>query len=158
MSSGPTLPMRHAPLLLECHHGCNEDDDLVVLAVSGSGAAYIWNLNASSEDEIRPTKITVKTTNKENSESSKKKRASIIASRLQPLGDDKQIKALVTYGSIDHPQFSFISVSNSGENIVLNVVDETDSVQQQDSPSGKGLMYSFMFLVYASCTLLFASF
>lgn len=138
-SSGPTLPMRRPPLVFECHHGCNEEDDLVVLAVSGLGAVYIWNLGASSEDEIQPTKITVKT-NKENSESSKRKRASIIASRLQPFGEDKQMKALVTYGSVDHPQFNVLNISNSGENIVLNAGDDTDSVQQHDSPSGKGLI------------------
>ncbi|KAK7255280.1 hypothetical protein RIF29_28687 [Crotalaria pallida] len=131
--SGPTLPMRHSPLVFECHHGCNEEDDLAVVAVSGSGAAYIWNLSLSSEDEIRPTKITVKI-NKQNNESSKKKHSSIIASRLQPFGEDKQMKALVAYGSVDHPQFTILNISNSGENIVLNAGDEIDSVQQHDSP------------------------
>ncbi|KAK7272925.1 hypothetical protein RIF29_13967 [Crotalaria pallida] len=94
--SGPTLCMRHSPLVFECHHGCNEEDDLAVVAVLGSGAACIWNLSLSSEDEIRPTKITVKI-NKQNNESSKKTHSSIIASRLQPFGEDKQMKALVAY-------------------------------------------------------------
>ncbi|OIW19882.1 hypothetical protein TanjilG_27273 [Lupinus angustifolius] len=138
VTSGPTLPIRHSPLFFECHHGYNEEDDLVVLAVLGSGTSYVWHLSASSEEEIQPTKITVKA-DKENSESSKKKRGSIIASRLQPLGEDKQMKALVAYGSVDHPRFSVLGISNSGENIVLNAGDETDSVQQNDSPSGKAV-------------------
>ncbi|XP_061365055.1 uncharacterized protein LOC133308451 isoform X2 [Gastrolobium bilobum] len=137
VSTGPILTVRHPPLVLECQHGCNEDD-LVVLAVSRSGAAHIWNLNASSEDQIRQTKFTMKTkkveNDKEYSVSSKKKRCSIIASRLQPVGEDKQMKALVTYGSVDHPQFSVLDIINSGENILLNAGDETDSVQQHDSP------------------------
>ncbi|KAK7282415.1 hypothetical protein RIF29_11161 [Crotalaria pallida] len=131
--SGPTLCMRHSPLVFECHHGCNEEDDLAVVAVSGSGAACIWNLSLSSEDEIRPTKITVKI-NKQNNESSKKTHSSIIASRLQPFGEDKQMKALVAYGSVDHPQFTIFNISNSGENIVLNAGDEIDYVQQDGSP------------------------
>ncbi|CAL0308779.1 unnamed protein product [Lupinus luteus] len=136
VTSGPTLPVRHSPLFFECHHGYNEEDDLVVLAVSGSSTTYVWHLSAFSEEVIQPTKITVKA-DKENSESSKKKRGSIIASRLQPLGEDKQLKALVVYGSVDHPRFSVLDISNSGENIVLNAGDETDSVQQHDSPSEK---------------------
>ncbi|KAL3008420.1 hypothetical protein AAZX31_07G030800 [Glycine max] len=139
---GPTLPIRHPPLILDCHSGCNKED-VVVLAVTGRGSAYTWNLNASSEDQIQPTKLTTKTkiveTEKENGVSSKKRHASIIASRLQPVEEDKQIKALVTYGSVDHPQFSVLNISNSGENIVLYVGDETDSVQQHDSPSGKAI-------------------
>ncbi|KAE9616132.1 hypothetical protein Lal_00017705 [Lupinus albus] len=138
VTSGPTLPTRHSPLFIECHHGYNEEDDLVVLAVSGSGTTYVWHLSTSSEEGIQPTKITVKA-DKENSESSKKKRGSIIASRLQPLGEDKHLKALVAYGSVDHPRFSVLDISDSGENIVLNAGDETDSVQQHDSHSGKDL-------------------
>ncbi|CAL0325964.1 unnamed protein product [Lupinus luteus] len=131
---GPTLSMRHSPLFFECHRGFNEDD-LVVFAVSGSGTTYVWNLSASSEGEIQPTKITVKAV-KENSESSKKRRNSIIAFRIQSFEEDKQIKALVAYGSVDHPQFSVLNISNSGgENIALNVRDETNSDQQHDNPS-----------------------
>ncbi|XP_057454205.1 uncharacterized protein LOC130745828 isoform X2 [Lotus japonicus] len=143
VSSGPTLPVRHSPLVFECHRGCNKEDDLAVLAVTGSGAAFMWNLNlkASSEDQIKPTKVTAKMkkveTNMENSESSKKRRTPIIASRLQPVGEDKQIKALVTYGSIDHPHFTVLNVGNSGEDIVLDVGEESDSVQKHDNPSNK---------------------
>ena len=84
----------------------------------------------------------------------KKRHTLIIASRLQPVEENKQMKALVTYGSVDHPQFSILNISNSGENIVLYVGDETDSVQQHDSPSGKGLINSFL----AFLTVLFPFF
>ncbi|PNX94897.1 WD repeat-containing protein 43-like, partial [Trifolium pratense] len=139
VSSGPKLPFKHAPLVLDCHLGCNEEDDLVVSAVMSSGGAYIWkNLNASSEDQVHRTKITLKT---ENGESSKKMRTSIIASRFQSTGEDKQMKALVTYGSVDHPQFTVLNISDLGEDVVLNVGDELDSIQKHDSPSKKGQIY-----------------
>ncbi|CAJ1951243.1 unnamed protein product [Sphenostylis stenocarpa] len=141
---GPTLPTRHHPLVLDCHCGFNKEEDIIVLAVTGRGSTYIWNLNSFSEDQIQPTKLTTKTkiaeTDKENrGGSSKKRHTSIIASRLQPVEEDKQIKALVAYGSVDHPQISVLSISNSGETIVLNVEDDTDSVHQHDTPSGKAI-------------------
>ncbi|XP_058728938.1 uncharacterized protein LOC131601184 isoform X2 [Vicia villosa] len=141
LSTGPTLSSRHAPLVLDCHLVGNEEDDLVVSAVTSSGT-YIWkNLNASSEDQVHRTKITSKIekveSEKENSESSKKKRTSIIASRFQSTGEDGQIKALVTYGSADHPKFTVLNISDLGENVVLNVGDEPDSIQKLDSPSKK---------------------
>lgn len=137
-------------MVLDCHHGLNKEDDLAVLAVTGSGATYVWkNLNASSEDQIEPTKFTMKTgkveNDKENSESSKKRRTSIIASRLQPVGEDQQLKAVVTYGSVDHPQFNVLNINDLGENMVLNVGDEPDSVQNHDSPSKEGWIYLLYF-------------
>ncbi|QCE02094.1 WD repeat-containing protein 43 [Vigna unguiculata] len=143
VSRGPTLPIRHPPVALDCRCGYNKEEVTVLLAVSGRGSAYIWNLNAFSEDQIQPTKLTTKTkiveTDKENGGSSKKRQTSIIASRLQPIEEDKQVKALVTYCSVDHPQFSVVNINNSGETIVLNVEDETDSVHQHDSPSSKAI-------------------
>ena len=100
------------------------------------------------------TETKIVETDKENGVSSKKRHTLIIASRLQPVEENKQMKALVTYGSVDHPQFSILNISNSGENIVLYVGDETDSVQQHDSPSGKGLINSFL----AFLTVLFPFF
>ena len=149
VSRGPTLPIRHPPVALDCRCGYNKEEVTVLLAVSGRGSAYIWNLNAFSEDQIQPTKLTTKTkiveTDKENGGSSKKRQTSIIASRLQPIEEDKQVKALVTYCSVDHPQFSVVNINNSGETIVLNVEDETDSVHQHDSPSSKGMINPLCF-------------
>ncbi|KAK2378680.1 WD repeat-containing protein [Trifolium repens] len=143
VSSGPNLPFKHTPLVLDCHLGCNEDD-LVVSAVMSSGGTYIWkNLNASSKDQVHRTKITLTTekveSHTENSESSKKRRTSIIASRFQSTGEDKQMKALVTYGSVDHPQFTVLNISDLGEDVVLNVGDEFDSIEKHDSPSKKAV-------------------
>jgi U3 small nucleolar RNA-associated protein 5 len=111
-----------------------------------SGGTYIWkNLNASSKDQVHRTKITLTTekveSHTENSESSKKRRTSIIASRFQSTGEDKQMKALVTYGSVDHPQFTVLNISDLGEDVVLNMGDELDSIQKHDSPSKKGQIY-----------------
>jgi len=150
VGKGPALPIRHTPVVLDCHCGYNKEEDIIVLAVMGRGSAYIWNLNASSEDQIQPTKLTTKTkiveTGKENGGNSKKGHTSIIGSRLQPVEEDKQVKALVTYGSVDHPQFSVLNISNSGETIVLNVEDDTnDSVHRHGSPSGKGLINPLCF-------------
>ncbi|XP_052724464.1 uncharacterized protein LOC108320620 isoform X2 [Vigna angularis] len=143
VGKGPTLPLRHPPVALDCRCGCNKEEDIVLLAVSSRGSSYIWNLNAFSEDRMQPTKLTTKTktveTDKENGGSSKKRHTSIIASRLQPIEEDKQVKAIVTYGSLDHPQFSVVNISNSGETIVLNVENETDSAHQHGSPSGKAI-------------------
>lgn len=149
VSSGPTLSVRHPPLYFECHHSCNEENNLVILGVSGSDAAHVWNLKASSKDEIRPTEITIKTkkgeTDQQNSESSKKNRASIISCKLQLIEVDKQMTALVAYGFIHHPQFSVVNINNSGENITLNVADETEPVNEHDRSDGKGLIYSICF-------------
>lgn len=132
-------------MVLDCHSGGNEND-LVVSAVTSSGGTYIWkNLNASSEDQIHRTKITLKTekveSDKENSESSKKRCSSFIASKFQSMGEDGQMQALVTYGSVDHPQFTVLNISDLGENVVLTVGDELDSIQKQDSLSKKGQIY-----------------
>lgn len=142
VSSGPTLPLRHTPVVLDCHPGYNKEDDLVVLAATSSGSTYIWkDLSASSEDQIQPTKFTMKTQNvendKEHSESAKKRRTSIIASKLQTAGEDQQLKALVTYGSVDNPEFTVLNIGESGENMALNVGDEPDSAQKHESPSKK---------------------
>lgn len=143
VSGGPTLPLRHAPLVLDCHFGGNEDD-LVVSAVTSSGGTYIWkNLNASSEGQVHRTKITLKTdkveSDKENSESSKKWRSSFIASKFHSMGEDGQMQAVLTYGSVDHPQFTVLYISDLGENVVLNVGDELDSIQKHDSLSKKAV-------------------
>jgi U3 small nucleolar RNA-associated protein 5 len=51
------------------------------------------------------------------------------------------MKALVTYGSVDHPQFTVLNISDLGEDVVLNVGDEFDSIEKHDSPSKKGQTY-----------------
>ncbi|KAJ9190074.1 hypothetical protein P3X46_001308 [Hevea brasiliensis] len=135
VNSGPVLPMRHAPLAFECKNsGEEKEDGLVVLALSGSGVVYVWNLKTISQDEVNPTKITVKANKTETDqlkgENAKKSRISIFAAKLHDLEDDKQSTAVIAYGSIDSPQFSIVNISNSGENIVVGATDETDSVRE----------------------------
>ena len=47
VSKGPVLSMKHPPVVFECKHGWNEDDGLVILSVSSSGIAYLWNLKTT---------------------------------------------------------------------------------------------------------------
>lgn len=156
VSSGPVLPMRHTPLAFECKStGEEKEDGLVVLAVSESGVCYVWNLNTISEDEVNPTKITVKGNNTETEklkgESAKKSRTSIFAAKLHDLEDDKQLTAVIAYGSIDSPQFSIVNIINSGENIVVNAVGETETARENGilPRKGRSKFISLPFLEYA---------
>ncbi|KAK9280845.1 hypothetical protein L1049_003735 [Liquidambar formosana] len=129
VSRGPVLSMRHPPLVFECKNGCNEEGSLVVLAVSESGIAYVWNLNTVMQDEVNPTKVTVKgnkdETDRRKGGSPKKSRTAIIAARIHALETDGRVTVLITYGSVDSPQFNFLDISNPGENIVITAADET---------------------------------
>lgn len=144
VSSGPVLSMRHPPLTIECKNGCNGEDDLVVLSVSESGVAYIWNLKTFSEEDAIPTKITVKSnkaeTDSHSSGKSRKSRSSIIAARLHTLGTDGQLTTLIVYGSIDSPQFELVDIANPGEDIVITARDEAvKTVQENGVHAGKAV-------------------
>ncbi|RVW81673.1 U3 small nucleolar RNA-associated protein 5 [Vitis vinifera] len=127
VSKGPVLSMKHPPVVFECKHGWNEDDGLVILSVSSSGIAYLWNLKTTSAQEYNPTKIMVKTKEAEidqkHSGSTKKSRTSIITARLNALQSDGWVAALVCYGSINSPQFNLLEISNPGEDIVVAATD-----------------------------------
>ncbi|KDP37126.1 hypothetical protein JCGZ_06182 [Jatropha curcas] len=145
VTSGPVLSMRHYPLSLECEDiGEKAEDGTVILAVSESGVAYVWNLKSISPDEISPTKITVKGSeqltekDQQEGENSKKSRSSILAARLHDLKDDKQLKVIIAYGLLDSPQFSIVNISNSGENIVVKAVDETEIFRENGILPRKG--------------------
>ncbi|KAK2974367.1 hypothetical protein RJ640_021223 [Escallonia rubra] len=128
VSSGPLLTMRHPPLAIECKNSCTGEDGLVVLSVSESGVAYVWNLKTISEEDINPTKITVqrgKAKDPLSSGRAKKSRTPIIAARLHALETDGQVTILVTYGPVDSPHFTFVDVSSPGEDIVIAAADET---------------------------------
>lgn len=126
VSSGPVLSMRHPPVTLECKNCSNEEGSLAVLAVSKSGVAYVWNLKTASVDEVNPSKVTVKA-KKEEGGSAKKSRASIIAARLHALEADGQVTALISYGSVDSPQFNLVNISNPGEEIIVTAGNEAVS-------------------------------
>ncbi|XP_062089806.1 uncharacterized protein LOC133796347 isoform X2 [Humulus lupulus] len=132
VSRGSVLSMKHTPLSFQCKDGCNGKSSTVVLAVSKSGVAYVWHLNSLLEEEVNPIKVTCKVNEDEkalqNSESVKNGRVSIFAARLQSLDATKDMKALIAFGSIDHPQFSLVDISKSGQDVVINASDETTSI------------------------------
>ncbi|XP_002517583.2 WD repeat-containing protein 43 [Ricinus communis] len=136
LSAGPVLSMRHPPLVIECKSTGDEkeEDGLIVLSVSESGVVYVWNLKTSSQDEVNPTKITVKgsksETNQHNGDYSKKHRPSILAAQLHDIKDDKQFTVVIAYGPIDYPKFRTVNVTNSGENILVNDTDVTETVRE----------------------------
>ncbi|KAL5575622.1 hypothetical protein UlMin_017321 [Ulmus minor] len=131
VSRGPVLSMKHVPLSFQCKNGC-DGERMVGLAVSKSGV-YAWNFKTQSEDEVKPTKIAFQANEDEtalkNGGTEGKGRVSTIASRLQILDGNKQIKALISYGSIEHPQFSLADISNPGKDIVITASNETKSAQ-----------------------------
>lgn len=147
VSSGPILSMRHSPLTIECKNGCSGEDGLVVLSVSDSGVAYIWNLKTSSDDDVKPIKITIKANKAEtdlhNSGRARKSRISIIAARIHALESNGQVTALITYGSADSPQFSLLDIPHTGEDIVITAtegaVESNTSTEQNGVPAGTGL-------------------
>ncbi|KAF5931495.1 hypothetical protein HYC85_027666 [Camellia sinensis] len=133
ISKGPILSMRHPPIAFECKNSTNGEDVLVVLSVSESGVAYVWNLKSISEEEISPVKVTVKASKGEMDlqNSGKKSRFSIMAARLHAVENDGRVTALIAYGSTDSPQFSFLDISNPAEDIVITAGDETKKTSSE---------------------------
>ncbi|XP_022714498.1 uncharacterized protein LOC111274112 [Durio zibethinus] len=143
VSGGSVISMPHPPLAFECKNNGSEDGGCVILAVSESGITYIWNLETISQDDVKPTKITVKPDkaerNQQMSASSRKSRTSIISARLHAPGMGQQVVALIAYGPLDSPQFSLVNVCKTGENIVINAVDQTETIQENMAALVKGL-------------------
>lgn len=145
VNTGPILFMKSHPLNVECKKGLSEDG-VVVLSVSVSGVTYIWNLNMSADDEVKPTKISVqKTANEPHSTpgKSRKNRTSIFAARIHALNSDDQATVLVAYGSINSPKFSFLDIPRTGEDIVITATEDateaTTIAKQNGTPEGRGL-------------------
>ncbi|THG06221.1 hypothetical protein TEA_019806 [Camellia sinensis var. sinensis] len=145
ISKGPILSMRHPPIAFECKNSTNGEDVLVVLSVSESGVAHVWNLKSISEEEISPVKVTVKASKGEMDlqNSGKKSRFSIMAARLHAVENDGRVTALIAYGSTDSPQFSFLDISNPVEDIVITAGDETkktssETIQENGVVAGIG--------------------
>ncbi|XVF86509.1 hypothetical protein PTKIN_Ptkin18bG0046600 [Pterospermum kingtungense] len=145
VSGGYFISMPRPPLAFECKNNGREDGGCVILAVSKSGIAYVWNLETISQENVKPTKITVKADKAEgdqqNTASARKSHTSIISARLHPpcLGQD--VVVLVAYGPLDCPQFSLVNVSKAGENIAINAVDQTETgpIQENGVALVKGL-------------------
>lgn len=132
VSKGPVISMKHPPVRLQCKNGWNGDDSLVILSVSNSGIGYLWNLKTTSADDFKPTRIMVKDI--DHGRSTKKSHSSIIAARVDALESDGRVMTLVTYGSINSPEFNLLQVSNPGEDIV---VAATDNIKRTVAEAGK---------------------
>ncbi|XWS20392.1 hypothetical protein CRYUN_Cryun31cG0097200 [Craigia yunnanensis] len=143
VSGGSVISMPRPPLAFECKNNGSEDGGCVILAVSKSGIAYVWNLETISQDNVKPTKITVKADKAEGdqqkSASSRKSYTSLISARLHASGMGQEVVALIAYGPLDCPQFRLVNVSKTGEDIVINAVDQTETIQENRAALVKGL-------------------
>lgn len=141
ITKGPVLSMARSPLALECKVCTNEQNGPVVLALSKSGVAYIWNLKVTSQEEVTPAKITVNSNKTEsdnqNSSSGKKSSTSIMTARLHAV-EEKRIIALVAYGSTVYLQISMVNVSNPGDDIVITARDESGIYKGNGISAGEG--------------------
>ncbi|GMI91863.1 hypothetical protein HRI_002855600 [Hibiscus trionum] len=137
MSADSVISIPRPPLAFECKNSCSEEGGSVILAVSESGIAYLWNLDTISQNDVKPTKITVKPDKAEGdqqkSESSKKSRTPIISARIHATGMGQEVDALIAYGLLDSPKFALVNVSKAGENIVIKSVDQTESGTIQEN-------------------------
>ncbi|KAL4336051.1 hypothetical protein GQ457_07G032160 [Hibiscus cannabinus] len=137
VSCGSVISIPRPPLAFECKNSGSEEGGSVILAVSESGIAYLWNLDTISQDDIKPTKITVKSDkaagDQQKSESSKKSRNPIISARIHAPGMGQEVVALIAYGPLDSPKFTLVNVSKAGENIVINAMDQTETGTIQEN-------------------------
>ncbi|KAJ8755993.1 hypothetical protein K2173_024538 [Erythroxylum novogranatense] len=129
VSAGPVLSIGHPPLVLECKNKEEEEDNgVVVLALSQTGTVHVWDFKSMSQDEVRPTNIAVKShkseMGKQKDASGNKRHSSIFAAKLQALSGERKLKALIAYGLPDSPQFSVVDISSTGENIIVTARDE----------------------------------
>lgn len=142
--------MKHVPLSFQCKDGCNGEPGAVVLAVSKSGVTYVWHLKSTQleEEEANPTEITCKVNEDEtalqNSGSVKKRRASIIAARLQDFDASKHMRALVSYASIDHPRFSLFNAIKPGEDAITDALEEIKSISKNGVAREGVIKFSFV--------------
>lgn len=140
VSNGSVLQMKQEPMALECRSVEYDEGRLVILTVSKSGVAYLWNLKDISQEKIKATKIIVKANEEETEKKTNvnKNRASIIAARLIPFERPEEMTALVAYGSIDSLKFSTLGISNPGKNIVITA----DKPEINGAFSGEGVISS----------------
>ncbi|KAL3511865.1 hypothetical protein ACH5RR_024582 [Cinchona calisaya] len=126
VSNGLVLPLKHRPLRIECKNSCDGEDGLIVLSVSEAGVVYLWKLKSVS-DEVNPTKISIKDDTSEadslTSGGAKKNRVSIIAARIHALENCGLVKALISFGSVDSPQFSIVDIDRPDQEIIITATD-----------------------------------
>ncbi|XP_044976498.1 uncharacterized WD repeat-containing protein alr2800-like isoform X1 [Hordeum vulgare subsp. vulgare] len=108
-----SLVMHTQPKTVECKRSTSYEAGGIVLAVSKKGVAYVWHLQTLTQDEVVPTKISVKKS------FDKKGRVPIILAKLCDAEEDNTIKVHVVFGSLDCLQFKIIVLGENCEDINL---------------------------------------
>ncbi|VAH77918.1 unnamed protein product [Triticum turgidum subsp. durum] len=119
-----SLAMHTQPKTVECKRSTSYEAGGIVLAVSKKGVAYVWDLQTLSQDQVLPTKISVKKS------LDKKGRVSIILARLCDAEEDNIIKVHVVFGSLDCLQFKIVVLGENCEGI--NLVAESDALASEE--------------------------
>ncbi|EMS60323.1 hypothetical protein TRIUR3_26907 [Triticum urartu] len=119
-----SLAMHTQPKTVECKRSTSSKAGGIVLAVSKKGVAYVWDLQTLSQDEILPTKISVKKS------LDKKGRVPIILAKLCDVKEDNTIKVHVVFGSLDCLQFKTVVLGENCEDI--NLVAESDALASEE--------------------------
>uniref|UniRef100_A0A0E0JLS8 Small-subunit processome Utp12 domain-containing protein n=1 Tax=Oryza punctata TaxID=4537 RepID=A0A0E0JLS8_ORYPU len=125
IASTASLTMQNQPKIVECTRSTSYSDGGIVLAVSKKGVAHVWHLQTLSQDEVLPTKISVK-----NSQD-KKGRIPIISAKLCDTNEDKIVKVHVVFGSPNVLQFKVVELDDTCKDI--NLVAEYDELAKQDT-------------------------
>ncbi|XP_052140864.1 uncharacterized protein LOC127760616 isoform X1 [Oryza glaberrima] len=131
--STASLTMQNQPKIVECTRSTSYGDGGIVLAVSKKGVAHVWHLQTLSQNEVLPTKISVKNS------LDKKGRIPIISAKLCDTNEDNTVKVHVVFGSPNFLQFKVVELDDTCKDI--NLVAEYDELAKQDmvSPQERNL-------------------
>ncbi|KAG8077400.1 hypothetical protein GUJ93_ZPchr0007g3507 [Zizania palustris] len=132
--STASLAMQNQPKLLDCTKSSSYGDGGIVLAVSKKGVVHVWHLQTLSQDEVMPTKISVKNSH------DKKGRIPIISAKLCDANEDNTVKVHVAFVSPNILQFKVVDLDDTCKDI--NLVAEYDTLALQDmvSPQERDLV------------------
>ncbi|KAM0857934.1 hypothetical protein ACQ4PT_048144 [Festuca glaucescens] len=124
INSTASLVMHTQPKAVECKRSTSYETGGIVLAVSKKGVAYVWHLQTISQDEVLPTKISVKKS------LDKKGRIPIILAKLCDVKEDNTVKVHVAFGSPGCLQFKVVVLGENCEDI--NLVAESDAFASEE--------------------------
>ncbi|KAM0838640.1 hypothetical protein ACQ4PT_060860 [Festuca glaucescens] len=125
IGSTASLVMHTQPKAVECKRSISYEAGGIVLAVSKKGVAYVWHLQTISQDEVLPTKISVKIS------LDKKDRIPIILAKLCDVKQDNTVKVHVVFGSPGCLQFKVVVLGENCEDI--NLVAEADAFASEEN-------------------------
>ncbi|CAM0881899.1 unnamed protein product [Alopecurus aequalis] len=131
IDSTASLVMHTQPKAVECKRSTSYEAGGIVLAVSKKGVAYVWHLQTISQDEVLPTKISVKNS------LDKKGRIPIILAKLCDVKEDNTVKVHVAFGSPGCLQFKVVVLSENCEDI--NLFAESDALALDVVPQERNM-------------------